>query len=328
MKSVFLDRDGTLNKDDGYVHKVEDFELYDDVIPSLQRLKDFALFIVTNQSGVGRGYYTKEQVHAFNDHLLDELKKHKIAIRKVYSCCHHPDEKCECRKPGTLFVEQAKKEFGVTLEQSWTIGDHDVDILLAKNTGMSSVLVLTGHGAKHLEESRKANPEYIAANLEQATTFILFDQDKKIIPRENIGKVAQAEKKKGKSVVTLNGTFDILHKGHEKIIKEAKKQGDVLIVAINSDSSVRANKGPSRPYNNEKARAKMIAAFSEVNYVTSFSEKTPVELLEEIKPNVHVNGSEYGKDCIEAPTVKKHGGRVHIVELIKGLSTSNMVKQQ
>ncbi|MDO8480293.1 MAG: HAD-IIIA family hydrolase [Nanoarchaeota archaeon] len=326
MQAIFLDRDGTLNKDSGYVHKVEDFELYDDVIPSLQRLKGFALFIVTNQSGVGRGHYTEQQMHAFNDYLAAELNQHGVVIRKVYACCHTPEQGCACRKPGTQFVEQAKKEFGVTLEKSWVIGDHPADVLLAKNAGMRSVLVLTGHGAKHIEESRKAYPSYIAANLSQAATFILADQDKKTIPREKIGNVAQEERKKGKTIVTLNGTFDILHPGHEKIIREAKAQGDILIIAVNSDSSVRGNKGPQRPFNNEQARARMIAAFPEVDYVTVFPESHPIALLEDIRPDVHVNGSEYGKDCIEAETVRKHGGRIHIVRLLEGHSTTTLVK--
>src|SRR3989338_4003862 len=328
MKAIFFDRDGTLNKDKGYFHKVEDFELYEDVILSLQKLKDFAFFIITNQSGVGRGHYSEQQMHAFNNHLVAELKKHRISVRKVYSCGHRPEEGCECRKPSAYFVEQARKEFGLSLDKSWVVGDHDVDILMAKAAGMQSVLVLTGHGVRHLEASRKAGPEYIAANLAQAAAFILFENGKKLISRNDLAQVSHLERESGKTIVTLNGTFDILHQGHEKIIREAKKQGDILIVAVNSDSSVKGNKGPTRPLNGEVERARILAAFPEVDYVTIFSEKTPIELLEEIRPDVHVNGSEYGEECIEAPTVRKYGGRIHIVGLLPGVSTSKLIGEK
>jgi len=143
---------------------------------------------------------------------------------------------------------------------------------------------------------------------------------------EEIEKIVNELKQQNKTIVTLNGTFDILHKGHEKIIKEAKAQGDVLIIGLNSDSSVKQNKGPDRPINKEQERAKMLANFKEVDYITIFNETTPIKLLEMIKPNIHVNGEEYGENCIEAETVKKHGGRIHIVKLIKGLSTTNIIK--
>jgi len=197
---------------------------------------------------------------------------------------------------------------------------------LGKNAGCKTVYLLTGHGVRHLEETVKAKPDYIAANLRQAADFILFDKSEKIISLLEGERMASEAKKKGKKVVTLNGAFDILHKGHRKIIAEAKEQGDVLIVAVNSDESVRKNKGENRPLNNEKARASMVASFDEVEHVIVFSEETPIPLLEKIKPDVHVNGSEYGEDCIEAPTVRKNGGRIHVVQLLEGFSTSKMLE--
>lgn len=130
-----------------------------------------------------------------------------------------------------------------------------------------------------------------------------------------------------KSVVTINGTFDILHTGHLFILEEAKKQGDILIVGLNSDASVKNNKGDKRPINNETDRAKILSALNVVDYVVIFFEPTPLELLSAIKPNVHVNGSEYGQDCIEADVVKKNGGRIHIVNLMGGFSTTNIIEK-
>lgn len=325
MKAIFLDRDGTLNKEIGFVHKIEAFELYDDIVLGLQRLGDYALFIVSNQSGVGRGMFTEAQMAAFNRHLLTELKKEGISILKVYACIHHPDDQCKCRKPHPYFVEEAAREVGVTIKDSWVIGDRDTDVLLGKNAGMHSVLLLTGDGMKHLKSGRMAEPDYIAATFSQAVDFILFDRHDKLISRDEIETVILKERINKKTIVTLNGTFDILHQGHRKIIAEAKQQGSCLLVAVNSNASVRGNKGSLRPLNSEIARSHMIAAFPEVDYVTIFPEATPIALLEEIKPDVHVNGSEYGKDCIEASTVRKHGGRIHVVELLPGYSTTSLV---
>jgi len=150
--------------------------------------------------------------------------------------------------------------------------------------------------------------------------------DNKIKTREEISKIVKELKQKGKKIVTCNGCFDILHTGHIKFLKEAKQQGDVLIVGLNSDSSVKQNKGPERPINNEMVRAEVVAALGMVNYVTIFSEKDPRELLSIIRPDVHCNGEEYGRGCIEAGVVKKYGGRIYLIKLVKGFSTTRIIK--
>jgi len=326
-KAIFLDRDGTLNIDEGYVHKVEDYKLHSGVIQGLKLLKDFKLFVVSNQSGIGRGYYKEEDMHKYNDHMLKDLSSSGINIENVFYCPHSPDDKCDCRKPNNKFVLEAQKEFDLDLKNSFVIGDHDTDIGLANNGGCRSIYLLTGHGLKHLKKARKLRPNYIAADFLQAVSWILFDKNKKVVSAQEISTQVDIQKKEGKKIVTINGTFDILHKGHSKILTEAKEQGDILIVGINSDSSVRENKGEDRPLNCEKERAKMVANFDDVDFVTVFEEKTPLALLERIKPDIHVNGSEYGKDCIEAKTVKKNGGKIHVVNLLDGFSTTKMITQ-
>src|SRR3989338_4487114 len=119
-KAVFLDRDGTLNIDEGYTYKTQDLKFFPDVFASLNLLKkDFKFIIISNQSGVGRGYYSEEDVHKFNDKLIDELKKHGIKIEKTYFCPHPPDVECDCRKPNIKFIKQAEKEFNIDLKNSW-----------------------------------------------------------------------------------------------------------------------------------------------------------------------------------------------------------------
>lgn len=134
-------------------------------------------------------------------------------------------------------------------------------------------------------------------------------------------------KTQGKTIVTLNGSFDLLHAGHLHIIYEASLQGDVLIVALNTDESIQKYKSPKRPIVPLPYRLRMMAALEFVDFVTCFSETDPRAMLEKIRPDVHINGAEYGSDCIEAETVKRHGGKIHIVSLVPGLSTSNLIKK-
>ncbi len=149
----------------------------------------------------------------------------------------------------------------------------------------------------------------------------------KIKTREEIENIVKQLKQQKKRIVTCNGCFDILHVGHIKFLTEAKAQGDILIVGINSDSSVKENKGKNRPINKENDRAEVLAALEVVNYITIFKETAPIQLLEIIKPDVHVNGSDYSENCLEAPTIKKYGGKIKIVELKKGYSTTDLIKK-
>lgn len=152
-------------------------------------------------------------------------------------------------------------------------------------------------------------------------------KEKKYIAPEYIEEKVSELRAAGKTIATLNGSFDLLHAGHLKMIHEASTQGDVLILALNSDASIQKFKSPLRPIVPLEHRLEMIAALEFVDYVTYFDETDPIALLEKIKPDVHNNGSEYGKECIEAEVVKKHGGIVHIVKLVPGLSTTKLIEK-
>lgn len=149
----------------------------------------------------------------------------------------------------------------------------------------------------------------------------------KIIAPENLEKKIANIRTKGLSIATLNGSFDLLHAGHLHILYEASKQADVLIVALNSDQSIKQYKSVERPIIALEYRLKMMAALGFVTYVTWFDETDPRRLLRQIKPDVHVNGAEYGQNCIEAETVLQNGGKLHIVNLVPGLSTSQVLKK-
>ncbi len=178
-KSIFYDRDGTLVKDPGYVHKIEDFKLLPNVIKGLKLLKNnFKFFIITNQSGIGRKFFTKDDFNKFNNHLIDVLKGNNIIIEKTFVCPHHPEEECDCRKPNIKFIKEAEKEFNLDLKNSWVIGDHPHDIGMGKNAGCKTIYVLTGHGQKHLNEL-KLKPDFTAGDLLEASKFILNNKKPK-----------------------------------------------------------------------------------------------------------------------------------------------------
>ena len=151
--------------------------------------------------------------------------------------------------------------------------------------------------------------------------------NKKIKIMQEIKELVKKLKSQNKKIAFCNGCFDVLHIGHIKFLEEAKKQGDVLIVGLNSDSSVKENKSPKRPINTEENRANILASLEMVDYVVIFSEKTPINLIETIKPDVFVNGAEYGENCVEAPIVKKYGGKIHLVKNYFGLSTTELINK-
>ena len=157
-------------------------------------------------------------------------------------------------------------------------------------------------------------------------SFEEYFASKWIEPTLVVSKVEELKRER-KKIATLNGSFDLLHAGHLQIIYEASLQGDVLIVALNTDASIQKYKSPKRPIVSLPFRARMMAALGFVDFVTCFDETDPRVILEKIRPHVHVNGAEYGAECIEAEVVKRHGGKIHIVPLVPGLSTSNLIKK-
>jgi len=158
------------------------------------------------------------------------------------------------------------------------------------------------------------------------STFASAIQRKYVEPKA-LEEFCQNLKNEGKTLATLNGSFDLLHPGHLEMLYQGSLQADVFLVLLNTDASIKAYKAPNRPLNPLEVRLQNMAALEMVNFVSWFDETDPCQVLEKIRPNVHVNGGEYGEDCIEAPTIQKHGGRLHIVKLIDGYSTTNLLNK-
>ncbi len=149
-----------------------------------------------------------------------------------------------------------------------------------------------------------------------------------VLQRDALGEHLEKLRKEGKQIVSTNGCFDILHVGHVRILKESKKLGDILVVGINSDASVKRLKGEDRPINNQDDRAELLSSLECVDIVSIFDEGTPVEFLKVVKPNIHVKGADYTPDKLEeTPVVESFGGRVEILPLVPQKSTTSLVEK-
>ena len=148
--AVFLDRDGTIIEDRGDLWDPAQVVFFRDTVPALRRLAEhFALFIVTNQSGVAKGTITIEDVQRVNDHVEKYLAGKGVPIAATYVCPHQRSSDCQCIKPNPYFLKRAEREFGIDLRRSFVIGDHPHDVELATRVEASGIYVLSGHGLKH-----------------------------------------------------------------------------------------------------------------------------------------------------------------------------------
>ena len=153
-------------------------------------------------------------------------------------------------------------------------------------------------------------------------------QNNKIKSLEEIKKVISELKKENKKIVFTNGCFDILHVGHTKLLNEAKSFGDILILGLNTDDSIKKIKGPNRPINNQEDRAEVLSNIESVDYITFFDEEKPINLIKELIPNIIVKGSDYKEEeVVGADIVKKHGGEVKLVKLLEGKSTTDIINK-
>jgi D-glycero-D-manno-heptose 1,7-bisphosphate phosphatase len=155
-KAFFFDRDGVINIDHGYVSKIKDFTFVDGIFPVMRALaaKGYALIVVTNQSGIGRGYYTKKDFQTLTGWMLERFTEEGIQIAAVYSCPHSPELDCDCRKPAPGMFLQAIRELGIDPSVSWMIGDKPSDMAAAAAAGISNRVLLgeavSSHSTNHI----------------------------------------------------------------------------------------------------------------------------------------------------------------------------------
>ncbi|MBI5123869.1 MAG: D-glycero-beta-D-manno-heptose 1-phosphate adenylyltransferase [Candidatus Omnitrophica bacterium] len=150
----------------------------------------------------------------------------------------------------------------------------------------------------------------------------------KIKTSASLSKILVRLRAKGKRIVFTNGCFDIIHVGHTDYLSKAKASGDILVVGLNSDSSVKKIKGPGRPINNQADRAKVLASLYFVDYITIFKEATPEALIKELRPDILAKGSDWKiEDIVGSSFVKSYGGKVKRIPFIRGYSTSSLIEK-
>ncbi|MEE9151983.1 MAG: D-glycero-beta-D-manno-heptose 1,7-bisphosphate 7-phosphatase [Thermoplasmata archaeon] len=176
-KAVFLDRDGTINEEVNYLSKVEQVKILPNSAKAIKLLnkEGFKTIIITNQSGVARGYFSVQTLENIDDHLKNELFKEGALIDAIYYCPHHPDDGCACRKPETGLIEKARGDFEIDLSSSFIVGDKLIDLETGYRVGCKNVLILTGYGSNELKEREKwkFQPHHIARDLYDAVMWIL-----------------------------------------------------------------------------------------------------------------------------------------------------------
>ena len=173
VRAAFLDRDGTIARDGPYCSRVEDFEILPYVPQAIKLLNEhgFKVVVVTNQSGVARGYFTEETLRQIHQHMEEELAKYGAQIDAIYYCPHHPDDGCDCRKPKPKLIFQAAEELGINLSLSYLVGDMIQDIVAGKAAGCKTVL-LNSNSDPYDGGLNAGNPNHIAPDLMEAADWI------------------------------------------------------------------------------------------------------------------------------------------------------------
>lgn len=333
MKVVFLDRDNTINIDPGYISSPDQFELFADSGEALRllQLNGYKLIILTNQSGIGRGYFSVDQLEKVHKKFRQLLSNASVTLTDIFYCPHEPQNNCQCRKPRPGLIEQALDKYpNINLSESFIVGDKLSDIGLAEHFPIHPILVRN-------QDATKQNPDIpYFDDLKQAAEFILQSSFEKSWSKNlfsshedpDLHALRNQDRLQHKKLVFTNGCFDILHPGHMQYLSQAKSLGDKLVVGLNSDESVKQLKGPERPINSEYDRALMLLQTEAVDQVIIFAEQTPELLIEKLQPDIHVKGGDYTvEDLPEAAVVNRYGGSIVILPFRKGYSTTKLIER-
>ena len=240
-KAIFLDRDGTINVEKDYIYKSEDLVFEEGSIEALKTFKNlgYILIVVSNQSGIARGYFTEEDLNIFNNNMNEILKKNGVEITEFYCCPHHPDgigeykKVCECRKPNNKMIEDAIKKYNIAREKSYMIGDKTSDIGAGLKSNLKTVLVKTGYGLKDMEKIDK-NETLVCENLKDFSEILkreklndlLFEEFSKKVQIKNV--VMDSRK------VTEGSLFFAINNGNS-YVKDILDKGVSLVIADNTD---------------------------------------------------------------------------------------------
>ena len=172
IKTIFLDRDGVINKDIFYLYKIKDFKFINGIFEACRHFRTlgYSIVIVTNQSGISRNLYKEEDFQNLTTWMLEEFKKNDVAILDVYHCPHGPNSLCNCRKPQPGMLLDAKMKYRINMKDSWMIGDKEADIVAANNAGITNTILVK---SDHKINKVSSNARYILESTRQSIEIIL-----------------------------------------------------------------------------------------------------------------------------------------------------------
>ena len=240
-KAIFLDRDGTINVEKDYIYKSEDLVFEEGTIEALKTFKNlgYILIVISNQSGIARGYFTEEDLNIFNNNMNEILKKNGIEITEFYCCPHHPDgigeykKVCECRKPNNKMIEDAIKKYNIAREKSYMIGDKTSDIGAGLKSNLKTVLVKTGYGLKDMEKIDK-NETLVCENLKDFSEILKREKLNELLFEEFSKKVQIKNVVMDSRKVTEGSLFFAINNGNS-YVKDVLDKGVSLVIADNTD---------------------------------------------------------------------------------------------
>jgi len=171
LKTIFLDRDGVINKDVNYLYKIDEFIFIDGVIKTCQLLNNlgYRIIIITNQSGIGRGYFTENDFQILTQWMLKQFQQNNIQILDLFHCPHSPKQECYCRKPKPGMFNKAKAKYNIDMEKSWMIGDSERDIEAAKSAGINNTILV--RSGQKIDES-KSNAKFFIESIHDSINII------------------------------------------------------------------------------------------------------------------------------------------------------------
>ena len=240
-KAIFLDRDGTINVEKDYIYKSEDLIFEEGTIDALKTFKNlgYILIVVSNQSGIAKGYFTEADLNIFNNNMNEILKKNGVEITEFYCCLHHPDgigkykKVCECRKPNNKMIEDAIKKYNIDREKSYMIGDKISDIGAGLKSNLKTVLVKTGYGLKDMEKIDK-NETLICENLKDFSEILKREKLNELMFEEFSKKVQIKNVVMDSRKVIKGSLFFAINNGNS-YVKDVLDKGASLVIADNTD---------------------------------------------------------------------------------------------
>lgn len=317
---ALLDRDHTLNDDPGYISHPDQVVLLPRAAEAIRLLnrEGVCCLLFSNQSGIGRGLFTEEQLAIVQARLVELLAAEGARLDGLYHCPAHPEGNSPDRKPGRGMFDRALREHPITGLPVFGVGDRQSDVDFTRNCGGTAVLLQPDSAVSLTREGG------IAQNLYQAAEWILTELHHRQLPQESAShrKLQQLDqlvvdlqscRDQGECIVLANGCFDVIHGGHVSYLESAREQGDRLVLAVNSNSSVRDLKGPGRPFLREDERIEVLCALEAVDHLVLFHEPTVERVLRVIRPAVHAKGTDYTAENVpERAIAEEIGSRVFI----------------